>query len=162
MWKSFHCHILQQVNLEFNKQFEEYVNSLLKHHYCTYRRPDSEDVPQYGWDTHNPSTISPHSSASGTDMVYTATRLTCIMGSCVYPYVLYPCICILLAAVHFLLNSHPDSYGTGFSTGLLHHATPDRMWCAQYNTQPNKATWVLPVKQWNSGCQLTLKGMRSG
>lgn len=135
------------MNSGLNKQFEEYVNSLLKHHYCTYRRPESEDVPQHGWDTHNPSTTSLHSSAGGTDMVYTATGLTCIMGSCVYPYVLYSCICIVLATVHFFLNSHLDSYGAGFSTGLLHHATPDLMRCVQYDIQPNKATWVLAVKQ---------------
>lgn len=90
------------MNTGLNKSFEEYLSSLLKYQLCTYRRPDSEDVPQYGWDAHKPFTTSPHSSASGNDMVYTATGLTYLMGSYVYPYGRYM-YCIHAFALYWLL-----------------------------------------------------------
>lgn len=133
------------------KSFEEYLRSLFKYQHCTQRRPDSEYEPWYGWDTHKPFTTSPHSSASGTDLVYTATGLTYQMSSYVCPYGLYMysihafALYWLLCISSLIQSSIPKEQDSPQIFCIMQPQTE----CGVYvmASSLNKAAWLLPVKQ---------------
>lgn len=133
------------LNSGLNKSFEEYVNSLLKRQHCTYRWPDSEDVPQYGWDTHYPFTNLPHSSASGTDLVYAAKGLTYIVGSyTMYVYIRMDLICAVSMYLHC---AYPPYFIPWFLWNRILHTS-----VTSCNTKPNVECIVWhAVKQSNLG-----------
>ena len=128
------------LNSGINKSFKGYVNSLLKYHLYTYRT-DSEEILQYGWDTHNPFTDLLQSSATWAELVYTAKRLTYSGGS----YTICVCICMefvctvsmhmcRILCLYLPLNLLLGFCGAGFRIlyrSSLHHATQGLMYLSR-------------------------------